>query len=154
EHGAQRRSRHRHRDGAVQVVAVPHEGRVLGDADLDVEVTGRAASGSDLALPGQLHAGAVVDAGRDLDVEGAPRADATVAATLAARVGDRRTVAAAGRAGAQRTDLSEERTLDLRDLTCTTARLAGHRLGAGRGAGPVAAGAGHRRVDLDLTGHP
>ncbi len=37
------------------------------DVDLDVEVAGRPAARADLALVGELHPGAGVDAGRDLD---------------------------------------------------------------------------------------
>ena len=98
------------------------EGRVRVDVDLDVEVTGRAAAGADLALLGELDAGAVVDTGGDLDVEGATRADPAVAGALAARVGDDRAEAAAGGARAQRADLAEERPLHHGDLALRRGR--------------------------------
>ena len=50
----------------MQVVAAPLEDRVRALDDLDVEVAGRAAAGADLALAGELDAGAGVHAGRDL----------------------------------------------------------------------------------------
>ncbi|GAA3234924.1 hypothetical protein GCM10020256_52400 [Streptomyces thermocoprophilus] len=69
--------------------------------DLDVQVAGGAAAGADLALPGELDAGAVVDTGGDLHGECAPRADAAVAGALRARRGHDRAEALAlgGRAG-------------------------------------------------------
>ena len=49
---------------AVQVVAAPLEDRVRALEDLDVQVTGGAVAGADLALAGELDAGAGVDARR------------------------------------------------------------------------------------------
>src|SRR5690606_22402061 len=88
EAGAQGRRRHRQRDLADQSVAVAREARVPGDLDLDVEVTGRASPGADLALAGQLDAVAVVDARGHVDLQAATRAHAALAVALAARVGD------------------------------------------------------------------
>ncbi len=122
------------RDGAVQVVAVPGEGGVRGDVDLDVEVAGRSAARADLALLGELDPGAGVDTGGDLDGQGAPRADPAVAGALPARVGDDRAEAAAGRAGAQGADLAEERPLDVGDLA--GARQVSHGIGWLPGAAP------------------
>ena len=152
QRGAERGRGHRHRDRAVQVVAVPGERRVRGDVDLDVEVAGRAAAGPDLALLGQLDAGAGVDAGGDLDGQGAARADPAVAGALAARVGDDRAEAAAGGAGPQGADLAEERPLHVGDLARAVAGLAGDRLRAGRRALAVAGRADDRGVDLELAG--
>src|SRR6478735_6089995 len=78
ERRAERGGGHRDRDGAVQVVALPVEDRVAGDLDLDVQIAGGAATRADLALPGELDAGAVVDAGRDLDGEGTAGPDPAV----------------------------------------------------------------------------
>ena len=64
ERGAERRGGHRHLDGRVQVVAAPLEGGVPVDGHLDVEVTGGAGAVPDLALAGELDAGAGVDARR------------------------------------------------------------------------------------------
>ena len=152
QRGAERGRGHRQRDRAVQVVAVAGEGRVRVDVDLDVEVAGRAAAGTDLALLGELDAGAVVDTGRDLDVERATRADAAVARALAARVGDDLAEPAARGARAQGADLAEERSLHLGDLAGTAAGLADDRLGAGRGSVAVTGRAHDRGVDLELLG--
>jgi hypothetical protein len=48
----------------VQVVAATLEDGVAVDGDLDVQVAGRARSVADLALTGELDAGAGVDPGR------------------------------------------------------------------------------------------
>ena len=126
---------------------------VPGDVDLDVEVAGRAAAGADLALLGELDPGAGVDAGRDLDGEGAPRADPAVAGALAARVGDDRAEAAAGRARAQGADLAEERALHVGDLAGAAAGLARRsRALPGRRALAVTGRADHGGVDLELAG--
>jgi hypothetical protein len=53
----------------VQVVAVALEDLVLLDADLDVQVAGRAAVGARLAVAGRADAHAFVDAGGDLHLE-------------------------------------------------------------------------------------
>ncbi len=139
---------------AVQVVAVPGEGRVRRDVDLDVEVTRGAAAGADLALLAQLHAGAGVDAGRDLDGEGAARAHPSVARTLPARVGDHGAEAATRRARPQGADLAEEGTLHVGDLALSVAGLALDRLAARRSAVAAAGRAADRRVDLELARHP
>ena len=62
EGGAERGGGHRHLDRRVQVVAAPLEDRVPVDGDLDVEVTGGPGAVADLALTGELDAGAGVDA--------------------------------------------------------------------------------------------
>src|SRR5699024_2733767 len=54
-------------DGDVQVVPLPVEHRVRTGGDLHVEVTGRATTVADLALPRHADAHAVADAGRDVD---------------------------------------------------------------------------------------
>ncbi len=148
----ERRCGHRHGDLTVQVVAVAREGRVRGDVDLDVEVTGGSATGADLALVAELHPGAVVDARRDLDGQRAARPHPAVAGALAAGVGDDRAETTAGRAGTKGPDLAEERPLHVGDLALAAAGLARDRLGARRGAVAVAGRAQHRRVDLDLAG--
>ena len=86
ERGAQRGGGHRHLDRAVQVVAAPGEDRVRALDHLDVQVAGRPAAGADLALAGELDAGAGVDPGRDLDGQRAAGAHPAVAGALAARV--------------------------------------------------------------------
>src|SRR5581483_10146372 len=73
---AEGRRGHRDRDRAVQVVAAPLEGLVRQLVDLDVQVTGRTATGADLALTGELDPRAVVDTGRDLHGQGPAGADA------------------------------------------------------------------------------
>ena len=140
------------RDVAAQVGAVAGEDRVRRDVDLDVQVTGRTAAGADLALVGELDAGAGVDAGRDLDRDRAARAHPAVAGALAARVGDDLAVAAAGVARPQRADLAEERALHVLHLAAAVAGLAGDRARALGGAAAVADGAQDRGVDLELAG--
>src|SRR6185369_3137427 len=71
ERRAERGGGHRQRDPAVQVVALPGEHRMLALAHLDVEVARRPAARAYLALPGQPDPHAVLDAGRNLDGDGA-----------------------------------------------------------------------------------
>jgi hypothetical protein len=106
---------------------VAGEHGVLGDVHLDVEVAGRASAGTDLALPRQLHAGAGVDPGGDLDRDRAAGAHATLAGALAAGFGDDRPVAAAGGTRAHGADLAEEGALHLVHLAPAVAGLAGLR---------------------------
>ena len=86
---------------AVQVVAVPLEDRVRPLDDLQEQVAGRAAAGADLALAGELDVGAVLDTGRDPDLERAAGADPAVAGALRAGAADHgaEAAAAAGTAG-------------------------------------------------------
>src|SRR4051794_11403228 len=107
--GAERGGRHRQRHVAVQVVAVAGEDRVLPLADLDIEVARRATTRAYLALAGQPQPHAVVDAGRNLDRDGAACAHPPLARTVGAWVPDLRADAAALRAGARSDQLTEER---------------------------------------------
>ena len=150
---AERGRRHGDGDRGVQVVALAGEHRVRRDVDLDVEVAGRAAARADLALLGELDAGAGVDARGDLDGQRAARPHPAVAGALAARVGDDRAVAAAGRARPQGADLAQERPLHVGHLARAVAGLARHRLRPGRSALAVAGRADDRGVDLELAGH-
>src|SRR3546814_1418024 len=69
DRGAQRRVEHRHRDRAVQVIAITDEDLVGLFVHLHVEVTGRAATGAHLTLGGEAHPHTVADTGRDLDAD-------------------------------------------------------------------------------------
>ena len=60
------------RDRAVQVGALAGERLVRQLGDLDVQITGRAAAGPDLALAGEPDPHAVLDAGRHVDGDRAP----------------------------------------------------------------------------------
>jgi hypothetical protein len=125
---------HGDRDRAVQVVALALEDRVRPLGDLQEQVAGRAAARADLALPGQLDVGAVLDAGRDADLDRAPGADPAVAVALRAGPGQQRAVATAAGAGPGGHDLAQERPGDLADLAPAATHVAGLRVGAGRGA--------------------
>src|SRR5690606_14997721 len=144
--GSQCRGRHRHRQRAPQVVAVAGEDRVRGDGHLDVEVTGWSPTRTDLALPGQLDAGAAVDTGRDLDGELAPGTHPAVAGALDTRVRVDRPEAMALRARPGGHDLAEERALHLADLTLAPAGGAGGQCGAVGGPAAVADRTGDRGV--------
>src|SRR5436305_242850 len=102
-HGrAERGSGHRQRHVAVQVVAVAREDRVLALANLDIEVTRRPAPWPDLAFTGQSQPHPVIDAGRNLDGDGAAGADATLAGAVGTWVADLRADTTALGAGARR----------------------------------------------------
>jgi hypothetical protein len=119
--------------------------------ELDVELPGRPPTRAGLALAGEPELGAGTDARRDLHRETASRADAPVAATVCARVGDDRAEPLAGRAGASRHHLTEERPGDLLHLAASLADVAAAQRGAGGGTFAVAGSAGHGRVDLDVA---
>src|SRR5690606_40324317 len=89
---------------------------------LDVQVAGWAATRADLALAGQLDAGARVDARRDLDGQRPPRTDPAVARALTARPRVDRAVPVALRAWPGRHHLAEERPLHLADLALAATR--------------------------------
>ena len=106
--GSESRGGHWERHGAVEFVALPLEYWVGCDGDLDIKIAGWSAVRADLALAGELDAGAGVDAGRDLDGEGAPGSDPTVARALGAGVLDGLAKALTLRAGSSGHDLAEE----------------------------------------------
>src|SRR5690606_17462912 len=128
--------------------------RVLRDLDLDVEVTGRAAAGADLALTGELDPVAVVHPRGDVDLQGATRAHSALTGALAAGIGDDRAVAVADRAGPRGADVAEQRALDVLNVgvAVPVTGATGDRRGAGVRAGAAAQLAGDRGVDLDLAG--
>src|SRR5690606_2443803 len=96
---AERRPRDADRHHAVQVVAVALEDRVLAQADLDVQVAGRAAVGAGLAVAGAADAHAVVDAGGDAHFQGLLALDLALAMAGLAGLGNDLARAAAVRAG-------------------------------------------------------
>src|SRR5207253_4955534 len=65
DRSAERRTRHRDRDGAMQVVAVALEDLVRLHPDLDVEIAVRPAVRSRLAVAARSDPHAFVDAGRE-----------------------------------------------------------------------------------------
>src|SRR5690606_31310465 len=130
----QRRRGQRHGHRAVQVVAVALEDLVLLDADLDVEVAGRAAIGARLAVAGRADAHAFVDARRDLDFQRLGLLDAALAMAGRAGLGDDLAGAGAVRTGL----LHAEETLAHVHRARAIAGRAGLGTGAGLGAGAVA----------------
>ena len=118
------------------------------------EVARRAAAGAALALAGQAQARAGVDAGGDLDVDGALLRDPSLAGTVGARLGDDIAIALAVRARLRGADLAQDRALRHDHLTATVALGAGDRLPIVSPARPVAGGAHDVGVELDRLGHP
>ena len=92
------------------------------DVDLQVEVAARPAVVADLALAGQAHLRAVVDAGRDLHGELALALLAADAAAVLARVRDDATLAAAAVARRDVDELAEDALLDAAHLAGAVAR--------------------------------
>src|SRR5919202_3262837 len=152
EGGAQRGGGHRQGDPAVQVLAVPGEDVVRPLGDLHVQVAGRTAAGTDLAVAGEPDPHAVLDAGRDLDRDGPPGPHAPVATALETGLRDDLPGAGAGRAGAGGDDLAQEGALHALHLPAARAGGAGGRVGAGRGAGAGARVAEDGGVDGDVLG--
>src|SRR5690606_35502049 len=116
---------------AMQVFAVALEDAVRLDADLHVQVARRAAVHARLAIAAGADAHAVVDAGRDLDLQGLGLLDLAFAMTDVAGVRNFLAAAVAGRAGL----LHAEDALLHAHRAAAVAGAAGLRRGAGLGAG-------------------
>src|SRR5690606_20673732 len=146
ERAAECGRRHRDRRLAEQVGAIALEQLVRPDRQEDVEVARRAAAIAGLALAGEPDAGAVLDAGRDVDRKRALLGDAALAGALGARVGDDLAAALALRAGA----LDREEALRGAHAPRAGAHGAGDGLGAGlrAGAGAIVARHGGRHMNL------
>src|SRR5574343_1134040 len=144
---AQRRGRHAHGHGAVQVVAVALEDVVLLDADLDVEVARRAAVHAGLAIARRADAHALVDAGRDLDLQRLLLLDLSLAVAAGAGGGNDLAAAVAVRAGL----LDAEEALAHVHRAGALAGAAGLGRRAGLGAGAAAGLAAVPARDADLA---
>src|SRR5690606_10090421 len=123
----------------VQVVALEQLMRL--DRQEDIEIAARTAALSGVALARQTDARAVVDAGGNLEVQGAGLADLTMAVTGPAGIGDH--LAGAAAAGAGSLDLEE--AVGLADAALALAGSAGLGLGARLGARALAGLAGGGR---------
>ena len=143
---AQGRDGHGNRHGDQQVQVVALEQVVRRHRQEDVQVAARAAALTGVALARQADARAVVDAGGDLQVQGAGLADLAVAVTGRAGVGDH--LARAVAAGAGPLDLEE--AVGLAYAAGAVAGGAGDGLGAGPGPRAFAGLAGHGGGDVDL----
>ena len=148
ELAAERRGGERDRHAAEDVGAVALEELVRPDRQEDVEVAGRAAAHARLALAAEADAGAVLDAGRDVDAELPLLGDAAGAAALEAGVGDHLAAALAGRAGA----LDREVARGGADAPVAVAGRADLGRRAALGAGARAGLADHLGRHLDLGG--
>src|SRR5271154_388216 len=139
---------HRDRHPAIEVGAVALEERMRLDGEKNVKVAGRPAPHSRLALAGETNAGAVLDAGGNIDRERALPGPAAGAGAFVARIFDRLPAAVTGGAGA----FDGEEALLRAHPPMAAAGLAGYRLGAGAGAGAGAGFAGHRSRHSDRGG--
>src|SRR5262249_47454604 len=130
----------------MQIGAVALEEGMRRDRQEDVEIAGRPAAQSSLPLPGQANAGAVLDAGRDVDRERALAGGPAETAAGGAGLVDHLAAAMTGRAGA----LQGEEALGVANLALAAAGRARLRLGAGLGAVAAAGFAGDRGRNPDL----
>ena len=119
---------------AVQVVALALEDVVLAQPDLDVEVASRTAVLARLAVAAGADALAVVDAGRDLDLQRLLLLDLALAVAGRAGLGNDLAAAVAVRTGL----LDTEKPLAHLDHTLAVAGGAGLDAGARLGAGALA----------------
>src|SRR5439155_395615 len=142
--GAERRLRKRQIDRAVDVVSLTDEALVRLDVHLDVHVAGAAAEHAGVPFAAEPNPLPVVDSGRNVDLQGACLQHAAGAVALFARMVDRSTRAAAGRAGLRADELAEDAARDLSQPAAAAARLAGADLGSGLGAATAAATAADR----------
>src|SRR6185437_7177704 len=142
--------RHAQRHAHQQVGAVALEDGVRADADMHVEITGRRALATRLALAGEPDARAVLHPGRDCDLQRALALHRAGAVADAAGVADDAAGAAAGRAGA----FDEEEALLGPHLAGAAAGRTGIGrrlrlvLGAGAGAGLARDARRHAQADL------
>ena len=134
-----------------QVAAVALEAVVGGDADLDVEVSGRGAGLAGMARARDPHPLAVLDPGGNVDLVGALRRAPAAAAALAARRLGHAPLAAAGVAAHRADHLAERRPGHLAQLAGAVAALAGADRGARLGAVAAAVLAGGDGVEADLA---
>src|SRR5262249_27975153 len=132
--GTERRRGHRHSDPAMQVVSLAREHVVRALMDLHVQIAGRAAARSDLALAGEPDPHLALDPGRNLHGELATRPDPPVTRPRRARVPDYGAEPSAGRTRTSRHHLAKERALDALHLAATVAGVAGLRMRTGRRA--------------------
>src|SRR5690606_8428809 len=100
ESAAERRRRHGDRHGAEEIRPVALEELVWLHRQEDVEVAGRAAAHAGFAFALQADAGAVLDAGGNVDRQRTLFRDPALAMAFGARIVDRLATAVAGRAGA------------------------------------------------------
>src|SRR5262245_14461868 len=140
---AERRLDDREVDLREDVVALAHEALVGTHAHEHVRVAGAAAERAGVALAGEADALAVVDAGRDVDVELARLECAARAVARLARVLDHLSAPTALRARRRADELAEEAARDLLQTAAPAAAVAPDRLRAGLDAVAAARRAGH-----------
>src|ERR1700722_10527995 len=133
EFAAKRGLHHRDRDAAIKVCAVALEERVRLYGEENIDAPRRTAAHPRLALAGQADAGAVLDAGGNVDRQRTLPRHAAGAGAFVARVFNRLPAAVTGGAGA----LDGEETLLRPHTPMSAAGLAGRgpRAGARPGAG-------------------
>ena len=130
--------------------ALALEDRVPGEVDEDVEIARRAAAHAGLALAGEADAGALVDAGGDVDRERLALLDPALAAAGRAGIGDRLADAAAGAGRSARPRRSPGARGPGRGRR-TSGRIRAEVPGLGARAGAGLAGRGGIDVELDLA---
>src|SRR6202011_4580479 len=116
---------------AMQIGAVALKERMRREREKNIEVAGRPAPHPGLAFAREPDAGAVLDAGRDVDRQHALARDPPGPGAGGARTVDHLAAALAGRAG----PLQCEEALGMADAAGTGAGRTGFWLGAGLGAG-------------------
>ena len=124
------------------------------DADEHVQVSGLPADRARVTLAGEPDALAVVDSGRDLDLEGPLVEHAAGPFATGTRVLDDAARAAATRAGLAADELAEARPRHVLDASGAMAFLAGRRRRAGLDAAASALVAGSRDLDGNLALDP
>jgi hypothetical protein len=119
---------------------------VRGHLELDIEVTGRTTAGTNLTLRGQMNPVTSADPRRNLDVDRAGRADASVSRAFHAGVWNDAAVAVTGWAGLSGPDITDEGSLHVGYVALTMAGGTGNRPRAFGSARAVAPRAEHGRI--------
>src|SRR5262249_46132494 len=143
---AERRKHHGDRHPAVQIGALALEERMCAEREENVEIPGWSTAQARLALAREPDAGAILDAGGDVDRKRALARHPPGARARRAGIIDDLAAALAGRTG----PLEREETLGVTDASLTAAGRTSLGFGAGLGAGAGAALAGHRGRDAHL----
>src|SRR5512132_4138908 len=150
---SERRLGDRQIDGREDLVSLTHEARVGLDAHLDVDVAGAGAASAGMALAGDPNLLAVMDSGRDLDLERSFLDDPALAAAVGAGLLDPLACAPAGRTGLRADELAEGAPRDPLQAARAAAGLTGDRARARRGSTARAGAArdrnGERNLPLD-----
>ena len=143
----QRRLSERNRDLAHQISSIPFEEIMGFDSNVDIQIPWRTTAFARFPFASQAELHAVINSGRNLDIQLARSADDPLTATIRTLVPNARPATTTGRTRR----LDAEETLRLDDLALSVAIVTFLRLSPGFGAGTIARDAQLVLVNLQLS---